>query len=73
MHRSPNRVRIPDGRPVEVKEPSMCKRSYDVEADACRRQAKKFTGRPESQFLLRVARSFEELEREDKRARHAAT
>lgn len=50
----------------------MRKRSYDVEADACRRQAKKFTGRPEAQFLLRVARSFEELEREEKRAPQAA-
>ena len=36
--------------------------SYIDEAKACRRQAKRFAGRPEARFLLRVARSFEELE-----------
>ena len=36
--------------------------SYIDEAKACRRQAKQFAGRPEAGFLLRIARSFEELE-----------
>ena len=36
--------------------------SYIDEAEACRRQEEQFAGRPEAHFLLRVARSFEELE-----------
>jgi hypothetical protein len=40
----------------------MRKQSFVDEAEACRRQAAQFAGRPEAQFLLRVARSFEELE-----------
>lgn len=40
----------------------MRNRSYVDEAEACRRQAAQFAGRPEATFLLRVARSFEELE-----------
>jgi hypothetical protein len=36
--------------------------SYSDEAEACRRQAAQFAGQPEGNFLLRVARSFEELE-----------
>lgn len=36
--------------------------SFADEADACRRQAAKFAGRPEAQFLLRIAQSFEEME-----------
>jgi hypothetical protein len=39
----------------------MRSRSFVDEAEACRRQAAQFTGRPEAQFLLRVARGFEEL------------
>jgi hypothetical protein len=37
-------------------------RSFGDEAEACRRQAALFAGRPEAPFLLRVAQSFEELE-----------
>jgi hypothetical protein len=40
----------------------MRKRSFGHEAEKCRRQAEQFVGRPEALFLLRVARSFEELE-----------
>jgi hypothetical protein len=40
----------------------MRNQSYSDEAEACRRQAAQFAGRPEARFLLRVARSFEELE-----------
>jgi hypothetical protein len=40
----------------------MRKRSFGDEAEECRRQAEQFAGRPEGPFLLRVARSFEELE-----------
>jgi len=40
----------------------MRKRSLGDEAELCRRQAEQFAGRPEGPFLLRVARSFEELE-----------
>jgi hypothetical protein len=36
--------------------------SFGDEAEACRRQAALFAGRPEAQVLLRIARSFEELE-----------
>ena len=36
--------------------------SFGDEAEACRKQADQFAGRPEAQFLLRIARSFEELE-----------
>jgi hypothetical protein len=50
----------------------MRKRSYGDEAEACRRQAEEFTGRPEAQFLLRAARSFEELDRDRRQARQAA-
>ena len=34
---------------------------FDEEAEACRRQALAYLGRPEAQFLLRVARGFEQL------------
>ena len=37
-------------------------RSFFDEAEACREQAAQFAGRPEATFLLRIARSFEELE-----------
>jgi len=40
----------------------MRKRSFEHEAEICRRQAEQFAGRPEAPFLLRVASSFEELE-----------
>ena len=40
----------------------MRSRSFVDEAEACRQQAAQFAGRPEAIFLLRVARSFEELE-----------
>jgi hypothetical protein len=40
----------------------MRNRSFSDEAEACRRQAAQFVGRPEGPFLLRVAQSFEELE-----------
>jgi hypothetical protein len=40
----------------------MRRRSFGDEAEKCRRQAEHFAGRPEAPFLLRVARSFEELE-----------
>ena len=33
------------------------------EADDCRRRALTYLGRPEAQFLLRVAREFERLSR----------
>lgn len=36
-------------------------RSFIAEAETCRRQAAHYEGQPEAQFLLRVARSFEEL------------
>jgi hypothetical protein len=42
----------------------MRKRSFVDEAAACRRQAAQFIGQPEGQFLLRVARGFEELDSE---------
>jgi hypothetical protein len=42
----------------------MRKLFFGDEAKACRRQALQFAGRPEAHFLLRVARSFEELEDE---------
>lgn len=35
--------------------------SYGDEAEACRRQAVQFAGRPEGHFLLPVAQLFEEL------------
>ena len=35
--------------------------SYRDEAEACRRHAAQFAGRPEGHFLLRVAQLFEEL------------
>jgi hypothetical protein len=37
-------------------------RSFRAEAEACRRQAAQYAGKPEAHFLLRIARSFEELE-----------
>jgi hypothetical protein len=37
------------------------------EAEDCRRKALSYLGQPESQFLLRVAREFERIEKE----RHA--
>jgi hypothetical protein len=40
----------------------MRNRSFGDEAEACRKQAAQFAGRPEAQFLLRIAHSFEELE-----------
>jgi hypothetical protein len=40
----------------------MRSRSFIVEAEQCRRQAAKYAGKPEAQFLLHVARSFEDLE-----------
>ena len=40
----------------------MRNRSFVDEAEACRQQAAQFAGRPEATFLLRVARSFEELQ-----------
>lgn len=40
----------------------MRNRSFVDEAEACRQQAAQFAGRPEATFLLRLARSFEELE-----------
>ena len=43
----------------------MRNRSYADEAASCRRQAAQLAGRPEARFLLRVARSFEELEAGD--------
>ncbi len=35
--------------------------SFADEAEACRRQAVKFAGRPKAQFLLRIAQSFKEM------------
>jgi hypothetical protein len=35
--------------------------SYYEEAEACRRSAEFFFGKPEASFLLQVASSFEEL------------
>jgi hypothetical protein len=49
-------------QPPSLMEASMRKRSFGHEAEKCRRQAEQFAGRPEALFLLRVARSFEELE-----------
>jgi hypothetical protein len=40
----------------------MRKRSFVDEAETCRRQAAQYAGKPEAQFLLRVASSFEALE-----------
>lgn len=37
------------------------------EADACRRQAVAYLGRPEASFLLRAAEAFDELARERER------
>ncbi len=34
---------------------------YAAEAEQCRREARRYEGRPEQQFLLRVASSFDEL------------
>lgn len=38
-----------------------------IEAAKCRRQAKKFVGRPEQPFLLSVASAFEDLALRDAR------
>lgn len=35
--------------------------SLSAEAENCRRQAVDFAGKPEASFLLRLARSFDEL------------
>ena len=40
-------------------------RSFTAEAEQCRRQAAKYAGKPEGQFLLLVARSFEDLEKRE--------
>jgi hypothetical protein len=39
----------------------MRNQSFADEAEACRRQAALFVGRPEAAFLARLASSFEEL------------
>jgi hypothetical protein len=36
--------------------------SYAEQADYCRRQAKRYQGKPEKPFLLRLAAEFEHLE-----------
>jgi hypothetical protein len=72
IRRLRHRVLFKVGPFVEGEESSMRKRSYGDEAEACRRQAEEFTGRPEAQFLLRAARSFEELDRDRRQARQAA-
>ena len=43
-------------------EASVRERSYEHEAEKCRRQAEQFAGRAEAPFLLRLATSFEELQ-----------
>lgn len=35
---------------------------YATEAEACRREALHYLGKPEAPFLLRVARAFDQLE-----------
>ena len=35
--------------------------SFHEEAEDCRRQALAYLGKPEAQFLLRVAKAFDEL------------
>jgi hypothetical protein len=37
--------------------------SFAEEANFCRRQAPRYTGRPEKPFLLRLAEEFEQLDR----------
>ena len=36
---------------------------YSKEAEACRREALRYLGKPEAPFLLRVARAFDDLDR----------
>ena len=38
---------------------------YLKEAEACRRKALRYLGKPEAPFLLRVARAFDDLDRRD--------
>lgn len=40
---------------------------FAEEADACRRKAHVYVGRPEATFLLRVAKEFDRLEGEHRR------
>ena len=37
---------------------------YSKEAEACRREALRYVGRPEAPFLLKVARAFDDLDRQ---------
>jgi hypothetical protein len=41
-------------------------RSFEDEAAECRRQAINFSDRPEAEFLLQLASSFEELATDDR-------
>jgi hypothetical protein len=44
---------------------SECARmNYSTEAETCRREALQHLGKPEASFLLRVARAFDELDRD---------
>jgi len=36
---------------------------YSKEAEACRREALRYVGRPEAPFLLKVALAFDDLDR----------
>jgi hypothetical protein len=36
---------------------------YSKEAEACRRKALRYLGKPEAPFLLQVARAFDDLDR----------
>ena len=38
--------------------------NYSIEAETCRREALQHLGKPEASFLLRVARAFDELDRD---------
>lgn len=38
--------------------------TYQEQAEDCRRKALAYLGKPEAQFLLRVAREFEDLSRD---------
>jgi hypothetical protein len=44
-------------------------RTFEDEAEECRRQASSFPGRPEATFLLQLASSFEELAADERAER----
>lgn len=51
----------------KFEEATIAQRNLDAQAIRCRLQAVQYLGRPEAPFLLRIARVFEDLAKEQSR------